>query len=118
MMSTHSNAATAQTLATEALPPEAFLTQLAFGALMTQALYVVAKLGIADLLRDRPVTVAELARSTETHERALYRVLRSLSSVGVFSEVEPKVFALTPLAEPLRSDAPGSMRNGVIFMGE
>jgi hypothetical protein len=118
MMSTHSNAATAQSLDAQALPPEAFLTQLAFGALMTQALYVVAKLGIADLLKDKPLSVAELAQRTETHERALYRVLRSLSSVGIFREVEPKVFALTPFAEPLRSDAPGSMRKGVIFMGE
>ncbi|HYH87152.1 MAG TPA: methyltransferase [Pyrinomonadaceae bacterium] len=117
-MSTHSNAATAQSLAAQALPPEAFLTQLAFGALMTQALYVVAKLGIADLLKDEPLSIAELAERTETHERALYRVLRSLSSVGIFSEVEPNVFALTPLAEPLRSDAPGSMRGGAIFMGE
>jgi hypothetical protein len=34
--------------AARALPPEAFLTQMAFGALMTQALHVVAKLGGAE----------------------------------------------------------------------
>ncbi|MBC7930967.1 MAG: methyltransferase [Rubrivivax sp.] len=117
-MSTQDNAVAVQTIAAQPIAPEAFLTQLAFGALMTQALYVVAKLGIADLLKDKPMAVAELAKSTDTHERALYRVLRSLSSVGIFREIEPKVFALTPLAEPLRSDAPGSMRGGAIFMGE
>lgn len=100
------------------VPPEVFLTQLAFGALMSQALYVAAKLGIADLLADEPQPVDKLAASTGTHERSLYRVLRSLSSAGVFQEVEPKVFALTPLADPLRTDAPASIRNGVIFMGE
>lgn len=99
-------------------PPEAFLTQMAFGALMTQALYVVAKLGVADLLKKRPRTISELAAETGTHERSLYRVLRSLSSAGVFREVEPKVFGLTPYAEPLCSDAPNSMRKGAIFMGE
>ena len=112
-MSTQMETETAQTL-----PPEAFLTELAFGALMSQALYVAAKLGIADLLADEPQPVYKLAASTDTHERSLYRVLRSLSSIGIFQEVEPKVFALTRLAEPLRTDAPGSVRNGVIFMGE
>nr|MBA3805683.1 methyltransferase [Acidobacteriota bacterium] len=117
-MSTHNNEVAIQPVAAQPVPPEAFLTQLAFGALLTQALYVVAKLGIADLLADKPRTVAELAARTDTHERSLYRVLRSLSGVGIFREVEPKVFALTPYAEPLRSDAPGSMRGGAIFMGE
>lgn len=99
-------------------PPEAVLTQMAFGALLTQALYVVARLGVADLLSGGPRPVSELAAETGTHERSLYRVLRSLAGAGVFRETGAKVFGLTPLAEPLRSDAPGSMRNGMIFMGE
>jgi hypothetical protein len=98
-------------------PPEVVLTQMAFGALMTQALYVAAKLGVADLLADRPQTAAQLA-ATGTDEQALYRVLRSLAGAGVFSEVEPRVFGLTPLGELLRSDAPNSLRGGLIFMGE
>jgi hypothetical protein len=120
IMSTQRTATDAQTVSPDAqtASPEQFITQVAFGALMTQALYVVAKLGIADLLAEGPQTVSQLAARTETHERSLYRILRSLSSVGIFQEVEPKVFALTPYAEPLRSDAPGSMRNGAIFMGE
>jgi hypothetical protein len=99
-------------------PPEAILTQMAFGAMLTQALYVVARLGVADMLAAGPRPVAELAAETGTHERSLYRLLRSLAANGVFQETAPKVFALTPLAEPLRADAHGSMRNGVIFMGE
>ncbi|MDQ3650224.1 MAG: acetylserotonin O-methyltransferase [Acidobacteriota bacterium] len=104
--------------AIQQMPPEAFLTNLAFGAMMTQALYVAAKLGIADLLKDKPRSITELAAATGTHEGALYRVLRSLAGVGVFAETDPKVFSLTQYAEPLRSDAPSSMRNGAIFMGE
>jgi hypothetical protein len=102
----------------EAPPPQAVLTQMAFGALLTQALYVAARLRIADLLAAGPRPVAELSAETETHERSLYRVLRSLAGAGVFAEVAPKTFGLTPLAEPLRADVPGSMRNGLIFMGE
>ena len=101
-----------------ALPPEIVLTQISFGAMMTQALYVAAKLKIADLLAEKPVSVAELARATETHERSLYRVLRSLAGVGIFAETEPQTFTNTAYSEPLRSDAPNSMRDGAIFMGE
>lgn len=99
-------------------PPAVVLTQMAFGALLTQALYVAARLGVADMLATGPRPVAELAAETGTHERSLYRVLRSLAGAGVFAEVEPKTFGLTPLAELLRADAHGSMRNGLIFMGE
>ena len=102
----------------EAEAPQIVLTQMAFGALLTQALYVAAKLGVADLLASGPRPVAELAAETETHERSLYRVLRSLAGAGVFAEVAPQTFGLTPLAELLRADAPGSMRNGIVFMGE
>jgi hypothetical protein len=101
-----------------AAPPEVVLTQIAFGAMMTQALYVAAKLGIADLLKDAPCAVSELARITDTHERSLYRVLRSLAGAGIFQETESKVFANTPLSDAIRADAPNSMRNGTIFMGE
>lgn len=113
-----SQSSTAINSAAQPVPPEAFLTQIAFGALMTQALYVVAKLGIADLLANGPRSVAELAAETKTHERALYRVLRALAAVGIFTETDLQVFTLTPLAEPLRSDAPNSVRSGAIFMGE
>ena len=111
-------ATTATSAAAQPLPPEAYLMQVAFGAMMTQALYVAARLGVADLLADKPQTITELASATKTHERSLYRVLRSLASIGIFEETESKVFALTPYAEALRSDVPNSLRNGAIFMGE
>lgn len=99
------------------LPPDAQLLQLAFGPMLAQALYVAAKLNVADLLAEKPLPINELAARTETHERSLYRILRSLTAVGVFAETEPKVFALNPAAELLRSDIPHSMRSGVLFMG-
>src|SRR5262245_37550068 len=107
-----------QTAPAEPLPPDAYLLQLAFAPMVAQALYVAAKLGIADLLAEKPLPVSQLAARTHTHEGALYRVLRSLAGAGIFAETDPKVFALTPYAEPLRSDVPNSMRNGAIFMGE
>jgi ubiquinone/menaquinone biosynthesis C-methylase UbiE len=113
-MTNDANVATATTNTA----PEAYLTQLSLGALISQALYVAAKLGIADLLAREPQPVAKLATATNSNEQALYRVLRSLAGAGVFQEIKPRTFALTPNAEPLRSDAPKSMRSGMIFMGE
>ena len=104
--------------AAPAPPAHAVLTTLAMGSFVAQALYVAAKLGVADLLADGQRPVVELAAETSSHERSLYRVLRSLASVGVFREAEPNVFALTPLAEALRTDVPGSARSAAIFMGE
>ena len=104
--------------AAQPVPPQEFLTRLAFGASITQALYVAAKLGIADLLAEGPQPVWKLALQTKTHERSLYRLLRSLSGVGVFEETDPNVFALTPYGAALRCDAPDCFRNAAIFMGE
>ena len=85
---------------------------------VSQAISVAARLGLADLVADKPQTVSTLAAQTNTHERSLYRLLRTLASVGVFAETDPQVFGLTPLAEPLREGVPGSLRDVAIFMGE
>jgi ubiquinone/menaquinone biosynthesis C-methylase UbiE len=93
-----------------AVPPSVAMLQMISGFWISRAIYIAAKLGIADQLRDGPKTVDELAAATATHAPSLYRVLRALASVGVFSEDKKRGFALTPLAETLRTDAPGSLR--------
>ena len=94
---------------TGASPPPATLLQMMTGYWVSQAVYVAAKLGIADLLADGPVGCEDLAAATDTHARSLRRVLRALASVGVFTEASPGSFTLTPLAELLRTETPGSM---------
>src|SRR5437763_568606 len=94
------------------------LIRLINGYWHTQAIYVAAKLGLADLLRDQPRTAEELAVDTGTHPRALHRLLRALASLGIFAEDERHRFALTPLAEGLRSDGPNSVRALAIMRGE
>jgi predicted O-methyltransferase YrrM len=88
------------------------------GYWVTQALYVAAKLGIADLLREGPVNCDVLASKTCTHPQSLYRTLRALASVGVFTEAAPEQFALTPLAALLQSGTPNSMRALAIMYAE
>ncbi len=100
------------------LPPDAQLLQLICGAFISQAVYVAAKLGIADLLADGPKHVDQLAERTSTHSRSLYRLLRSLASVGTFTEIEGKVFSNTPMSETMRSDIDRSTRDLAIWIGE
>ncbi|HEU4769194.1 MAG TPA: methyltransferase [Pyrinomonadaceae bacterium] len=99
-------------------PPELALTQIIMGSLAAQTLYVVAKLGIADLLESGPKSVDDLAATTNTHAPSLYRVMRAVASLGVFTEQENRTFALNPTAQPLLSNAPNSVRDMAIFMGE
>ena len=92
-------------------PPAATLLPMMTGYWVSQALGVVAQLGIADLLEDGPRRVEDLAAETRTHAPSLGRLVRALASAGVFTEPGPGTVALTPLAEPLLSGAPGSMRS-------
>ena len=94
------------------------LDQMITGYWISQAIYAAAKFGIADHLKDGPKTVGELATSSSTNPDALYRLLRALASVGVFAEGEARRFSLTPLAEPLRSDIPGSKRALALMSGD
>jgi hypothetical protein len=87
------------------------MIQLLAGFQVSQALYAAARVGVADLLVDGPMPAPELAAKLDADELALTRLLRTLSSLGVFSEPEPGTFALTPLGGTLVSDQPGSMRD-------
>src|SRR5499426_3854318 len=93
-----------------AAPPHFAMLQMITGFWVSRAIYVAAKLGVADLVKDSPNTADELARLTGAHAPSLYRVLRALVGVGVFASSEQGRFAQTPLSEILRSDAPGSLR--------
>ncbi len=98
--------------------PVVVLRELVSGMRVTQLIYVAAKLGIADLLKDGSKSVDELASKVGAHPRALYRVLRALASRGVFAEVGDRQFELTDLAEPLQEKVPGSVKAWAIMYGE
>ena len=99
------------------MPPEAILSQMLWGGLIQQSIYAVTKLGVADLLAEKSQTADELALQTNMHAPSLYRVLRTLASVGIFAENADGRFELTPIAAPLCSDAPNSMRDFALMLG-
>lgn len=98
--------------------PGEVLFQMIFGKILTMSLSVVAKLRIADKLAGGAKTADELALETGTHGPTLYRVLRALAGLGVFSESADGKFSLTPLSELLQSGVPGSMRGMADFVGD
>jgi O-methyltransferase domain/Dimerisation domain len=102
---------------TTALPLPETLMQMITGTWVSQAIYVAAKLKIADLLKDGAKTSKELATLTNVDANSLYRILRALSSIGLFSEGDNRCFELTPMAEYLRSDIPESLNAIAIMMG-
>jgi len=85
------------------------MLQIISGFWISRAVYVIARLGIPDLLKAGPKTADELANATKMHAPSLYRLLRALASVGVVS-AQGERFGLTPLSETLVTDAPGSLR--------
>jgi len=99
-------------------PPQVSLLQLATGYMVSQAVYVAAKLGLADLITARPCRVDELAKEVGADASALRRLLRLLVTCGVFSEDARGGFHQSPVSELLRSGVPGSLRHALIMWNE
>jgi SAM-dependent methyltransferase len=93
------------------------LSQLIASYPATHAIYVAAKLGIADLVAEVPKTADELADETKSHAPSLSRVLLMLASIGIFSEDAAGRFRVTPLGELLRRDHPQSQRAIAVMYG-
>ncbi len=99
-------------------PEIAILDMIAKGQLITRSISVVTNLKIADYLVDGPKSIDQLAEKTNSHPDSLYRILRMLSSVGIFAEVKEEAedngsrqFKLTPMASLLQSNEKNSIKN-------
>jgi ubiquinone/menaquinone biosynthesis C-methylase UbiE len=87
------------------LPPQVEMMKFILGKWISKPIYVVAKLRIADILSDGPKSIEELAQMINVNASSLYRVMRALACLGIFSETNDGRFELTPMAECLKSDA-------------
>src|SRR5688572_6911184 len=86
------------------------------GNQVQQAIHVAARLDIAELLSDGPRQVDDLAMAAGAQPDALRRLLKCLAGIGVFAELAPDVFGLSPMAE-LLIDGPSSMRPYALWSG-
>src|ERR1700759_159278 len=84
---------------------------------VTQACYVTARLGIADLLAGGPPTAEDLAAQCGANANALRRLLNALGSVDICRQRADGAFEMTRMGELLRTDVPCSMRAWVLQWG-
>ncbi|HTV18592.1 MAG TPA: methyltransferase [Polyangiaceae bacterium] len=83
------------------------------GAWKSRAIHAAASLGVADALEGGPLALAELAAQIGCHPPSLYRLLRALSTIGIFEERSPGEFATTALGRCLGSRA---MRDSCLML--
>lgn len=93
------------------LPPPMQLMQMLTGFMVSRAICAAAELGISDKLAKGPLYYTDLAKAVGANQKTLHRLMRALSAMGVYREVKPGTYALTPLSELLRADVPGSMKH-------
>jgi hypothetical protein len=103
-------------LADRMLPRHLALFDKTIGIGRTHVLGTIAELGVADLLAEQPATAAELAARLGVNEDSLHRLLRAAATEGLVRLDRHGRFSLARLGEPLRSDAPDSIRSWSRYM--
>jgi hypothetical protein len=83
----------------------------------SQSVYVMAKLGLADLIASGVTEAKHLASATDCDPDAMVRLLRVLSDLGLVAGDTAGGYRLTPTGESLRDDSPTSVRNMVLHLG-
>ena len=101
---------------TETPSPQSQLIQMATAYWVSRFLYVAARMNLADQLAERSKTAEEVAQSTGATASSLYRFMRTLASLGLFTEDSKNRFSLTRLGEALRTGTPGSARAAVLTL--
>lgn len=91
----------------------------AIGAhVVPQLLYVAAKLGLADLLREGPLSLETLVERTGAHPDSLARALRAMVSLGLFTRTRAGTYRLERAGEPLLREHPRSRRAAILYSGD
>ena len=85
---------------------------------VTAVIYVAARLGIAELLREGPRALGELAKATGADQRALGRLLTALSTIGMCKRTGEGSYALTEVGAGLDGEAEQSFKSWAILEAE
>jgi hypothetical protein len=94
------------------------LLDMIAGGWLAQAIFVAAKLRLADHISDSARSAADLASATGAHPASLNRVLRLLASRGIFRFRPDGRYEQTDLSFGLCSSSPISLRNFAILNGD
>jgi SAM-dependent methyltransferase len=93
------------------------LMQMMSGYWVTQAIYSAARLDIPDLLKNGPLPAGEVASRLGANEDFLYRLMRTLGTLGILTEEDNKVFRLSAMGQLLCEDTPNSMKHMALMLG-
>ena len=98
--------------------PAPMVFRMATAYWASQAIYVAAKLGVADVLGEASKSNDEIASSIGANSKSLARLTRALVALGVLTVDDDSRFRLTQIGASLQSGMPGSMRSIVLILGE
>jgi O-methyltransferase domain len=102
----------------QAVSPSMQMLQMLWpGPMALPAIHVAAKLGLADFVASGAKSSDELADATHAHGPSMARLLRALTSLGIFVEDMTGKYRQTALSDTLRSDHPESMRPSAMMLG-
>jgi hypothetical protein len=86
------------------------------GYIVSQCIYTVAKLSVADIIGDGSKSISELSRICQADEDYLYRIMRLLGNQDIFTEHGQKVFSNNETSHYLRSDVEHTFRDFSILI--
>ncbi|MDH2429201.1 methyltransferase [Sphaerisporangium sp. TRM90804] len=93
------------------------IMQFLTGKEISGAVVAAAELRLADAIGDEPVPVEELATKVGADPDALFRLMRALTTLGLFRASGERSFAHTELSAGLRSDAPERLLDMILLEG-
>jgi len=108
-------AAWLQHLTPKLTPPPFRLIQIGSAFWQSRALHVAVRLDIASVLGDEALAADVIAARVSAQADAIYRLLRMLAAIGVFTEVSPRVFRNNALSAHLRENHPKSVRAMILL---
>lgn len=96
-------------------PPSARAMQIVQSAVAAKVVAALTEARVPDALAEGPQPAAEVARRTGLDADALARALRAAELMGVFARTPDGRWRNGEVGEALRSDAPGSVRDYVVY---
>jgi hypothetical protein len=104
-----------QNIPNKITPPPFRLIQIGTAFWQSRALHVATRLDIASVLGDECLEVETLAPRVLAQPDALYRLLRMLTSMGIFEEASPRAFKNNAVSAYLREENPKNVRAMILM---
>jgi len=95
------------------VPANMAVFEIARGFWISKAIGVSCELELSEIVGQKKMPVEEIAKHSNTNPSALYRLMRSLASEGIFKETNPKVFENNDFSNAL-TEGPGKLKNMIM----